>query len=169
LLVSKNSCAMVSTAYWFMDMDSTIKVLYSGMVISKIKTLVKNNKEKEVSIASSCVIIKEGKALLVRVRDNADFKFPGGHVLDTETLIEGTERQTRDEIGCEVDITGDPIFYLLEAYENLDVILIHYPATIKRGEPMPNNEIVELTWVDIDSLPANVMPNVAPILEEFRL
>src|SRR3990167_2677425 len=53
---------------------------------------------------SGCVIIEEGKLLLLWKKKHNHYEFPGGKVNLGESLEEAARREVREEIGCEVDI-----------------------------------------------------------------
>lgn len=137
------------------------------MEIKKVP-LLGNSINKKLSIGSGGVIIQEKKVLLVRGKGGTHFKFPGGHIEDNENFKESAKREAMEEIGCEIKIIGDPIFYLFKAGEELDIILIHYLAEVISGDPKPSTEIEEVKWFDLDNLPENCFDNVKVVLEEFR-
>lgn len=134
------------------------------MEIKKVPLL---GSEKLISIGSGCVIIKDGKVLLVRGKGGTSFKFPGGHIDDNENFKESAKREVLEEINCEVKILADPIFYLLQV-DNLDIILIHYLAEIVKGTPEPTTEIEEVKWIDIDNLDVEVFDNVKIVLQRIK-
>lgn len=138
------------------------------MEIKKVELLQKSSASKLLSIGSGCIIIDNGKVLLVRGKGGTSFKFPGGHITDEENFKQSAQRECSEEIGCEVRAMGDPIFYLFKLNEELDIILIHYLGEIIKGEPTPTTEIEEVKWFDINSLPENIFDNVIPVLKTFK-
>lgn len=137
------------------------------MEIKKKDILYKDGTKKLLSIGSTCVIFKADKILLVRGRGGNKFKFPGGHIDDEETIRDSAIREAKEEIGVDVQILGEPFFYLFEFDENTDIILANYKAEIVNGEPEPTTEIEEIGWFEIDNLP-EVFDNVRPVIELFR-
>jgi len=135
------------------------------MEIKKIELLNKEKVAKTISIGSGCVILRDGKVLLVRGIGGDSFKFPGGHIEDTETFKQSAERECEEEIGCKVEAVGEPVFFLFKPDETLNIVLIHYMGKIAYGEPKPSTEIEEIGWFDVDKLPSNVFDNVKPVLE----
>lgn len=99
-------------------------------------------------------------------RDKYKYKFPGGHILDTENFKESAQRETLEEISCKVNIKGEPIFYLHKLDDSLHLILVHYLADIVEGKPLPTTEIKEVGWFDLNNLPDNVFDNVIIILTQ---
>lgn len=138
------------------------------MEIKKINVAMKDN-SKKLSIASGPVIINNDKVLLVRGKEGTHFKFPGGYIIDNENFKETAIREAKEEINCEIEVSGDPVFYFLNnPADSLDIFLIHYKAKIIFGEPSPSTEIEEVKWFDINNLPENVMENVIPVVLNLR-
>lgn len=137
------------------------------MEIKKVQLSYKDGKSKKLSIGSTCVIIEDNKVLLVRGKGGNHYKFPGGHIDDTENFKTSAIREAKEEIGIDVEVSGDPYFFLFEFNEDTDIILIHYRAKIINGKPQTTDEIEEVEWFDIDELPENTFDNVRPVLNHF--
>lgn len=138
------------------------------MEIKKKDLIYKDGTQKILSIGASAVIINDGKVLLVRGKGGDKFKFPGGHVDDEETIRQSAQREAFEEAGIEIEVIGEPFFYLFELDSTTDIILINYLANIKTGNPEPNTEIEEVKWFDLNKLPENMFDNVAPVLNHFK-
>src|SRR5258706_11863494 len=136
--------------------------------IKKLPFLQKDGSKKRISIGSGCVIIKDEKVLLVRGKGGHDFKFPGGHIIDTENFMESAEREAFEETGLKVKAKDEPCFYNEQVGEDLQIILIHYLGDIIEGEPKPNTEIEEFILADIHNLPDNVFNNVRAAVNFFK-
>lgn len=116
-----------------------------------------------------------GRLLLVRRahepwRDH--WTAPGGFCDETEHPIAAAERETREETGLEVAVTG----YLgtwLSPYDGDETIAIAFyharPAADAECAPDPA-EVAEARWFDADSLPGPVAPpgTFAEVLAAWR-
>lgn len=127
--------------------------------------------QRKLSIGAGCVIVMQGKVLLVRASGSDLFKFPGGHVHDSETIREAALRELTEETSMTAEITGDPFIYLFAPEEspNLDIVLFHYPAKVLSGRPSVSTEIEEVIWADVRDLPRDRYDNVEPALERMLL
>lgn len=56
---------------------------------------------------SGCAIIENGKLLLLWKRKHSHFEFPGGKVEPGESAEQTAIRETREEIGCSVELMKD--------------------------------------------------------------
>ncbi|KXK26242.1 MAG: RNA pyrophosphohydrolase [candidate division WS6 bacterium OLB20] len=138
------------------------------MEIKRIPMLTVDG-ERRFSLGAGCVIVMQGKVLLVRTAGSDLYKFPGGHAADTENLREAALRELTEETGLSGEVTGDPFVYLFAAERDLDILLFHYPARIISGKPSPSTEIEEVIWADVKNLPRNCYDNVDPTLEKMLL
>jgi ADP-ribose pyrophosphatase YjhB (NUDIX family) len=101
------------------------------------------------------VINDAGKILLINRTDNDNWALPGGAMDLGESLTDTAVRETVEEIGVEVEITGlvgiytDPRHVILytsdgEVRQEFSVVYTVRPIG---GEPTPSAESSELHWV----------------------
>lgn len=101
-------------------------------------------------------LVREGARILMS-RRRADqpmpgrWEFPGGKVEPGESPTEALAREVREELGCEVDV-GRIFEVVFHVYEEFDLYMLVYAATITRGTPRPL-EVAELAWVEAARLP----------------
>ena len=131
-------------------------------------------------IASSPVIIEDGKVLLDRERKDGkitDWFFPGGGVEDFDiSLEEACRREVKEEMGIEIEIirpldtllikqkrVSTPALPLSEEEERV-IVLVHYLAK-RIGEIKPGSDIAQWAWHDIKNLPNNCAKNVYDIIK----
>jgi len=123
-------------------------------------------------IASGPVIVENGKVLLNRHGDDGFWKFCGGKVEDfTTNLVENARREVKEEMGIDIEII-DPKPYIMHVTKkteegDIDVILVHFLAK-RVGDITPGDEITAWKWFDVSDLPADVAPNIKPVLEHFK-
>ncbi|MDR0269251.1 NUDIX domain-containing protein [Paenibacillus sp.] len=122
---------------------------------------------KRVNYAHAFILDESSrKVLLVRNGTEASsywWSFPGGKVEGKETLEQAVVREAREETGLIIKIEG--LYSVREAFfRDLGhhALLFTFHAIIVDGELRisdPDNEVLEVSWVDIDT--ANrIMPYI---------
>jgi ADP-ribose pyrophosphatase YjhB (NUDIX family) len=115
-----------------------------------------------VPSANTVVVDEAGRILLIRRTDNDNWALPGGAMDLGESLPQAAVRETLEETGIHVEITGlvgiytDPKHVILytsdgEARQEFSVVFTARPVG---GEPTPSSESREVHWVDRDEVPA---------------
>jgi len=93
--------------------------------------------------------MQDGKVLLARSHGDAHFQIPGGKIEPGESDVEALARETREELGVEIDPASVAYLDSFEASAagRVDVIIEVrlYQAEVK-GNPAPSSEIEELSW-----------------------
>jgi 8-oxo-dGTP pyrophosphatase MutT (NUDIX family) len=132
--------------------------------------------------ASGPVIIQERdgvlKTLLVKHGDKPieelKWKFCGGKLLKGLGLEENAIREAQEEIGIEVKLIAPLIPMALwqeipeSGTEKPELfLLIHYLAEIN-NEPLQCPETLAMQWFDINNLPDNCVPNIKPVIEDYK-
>jgi ADP-ribose pyrophosphatase YjhB (NUDIX family) len=106
------------------------------------------------------VVNDAGEILLIRRTDNDNWALPGGAMDLGESLPDAAVRETLEETGVRVEITGlvgvytDPrhvIFYTSngEARQEFSVVFTARPLA---GSPTPSDESGEVRWVARDAV-----------------
>jgi ADP-ribose pyrophosphatase YjhB (NUDIX family) len=60
-------------------------------------------------IIAGCIIVKENKILMVKEAKKkcyGQWNFPAGHVEENELIMDAAIRETYEETGCKVNLTG---------------------------------------------------------------
>ncbi|MGP4027254.1 NUDIX hydrolase [Actinomadura sp. 3N407] len=107
-----------------------------------------------VSVAG-VVVDEEGRALLVRRRDNGRWEPPGGVLELDESVHDGLRREVREETGLDVEpdrLTG--------VYKNMKrgVVALVFRCNILGGQLTTNAEVSEFRWASA--------PDVSELLSE---
>lgn len=101
------------------------------------------------------VVNDEGELLLIRRTDNDNWALPGGAMDLGESLPDAAVRETAEETGVRVEVTGlvgiytDPRHRILytsngEVRQEFSVVFTARPLD---GEPTPSDESSEVRWV----------------------
>ncbi|GGK66824.1 NUDIX domain-containing protein [Nocardia camponoti] len=125
--------------------------------------------------ASALVADAEGRILMQRRRDSGNWSLPGGAMEIGETLAECAVRETREETGLDVEITGllgiytDPGHVI--AYSDGEVrqeFAVTYLARVTGGEITVSDESTEVRFVEIAEFARiPVHPSVIRRIERF--
>ena len=111
-------------------------------------------------VGVGAVIVKEGKIALIK-RGNEPGKgkwsIPGGHVELAESLEQAVTRETKEEVGLDVE---NPT--LIDVVTNVDLdeagkvkyhyVIIEYFVHVKAGIAKAASDAVELRWVPFDEV-----------------
>ena len=97
-----------------------------------------------------CIIIKNGKVLLVYEKNRNFWGFPKGHVEKGETEIETALREVKEEVGLDVDIDVEKRYTLNYIIRNeIDKTTVLYIAKPKNEKlVVQENEIENVKWCD---------------------
>lgn len=119
-------------------------------------------------ILSGCVIIEDGKLLLL-YKDNDDYyEFPGGKVEEDESIDGAALRETMEEIGCKVKILKH--LTAIEFEKNGKTYLSHkFLAKIESGMPYADGiEHSDILWLPIKEYKKyNLAPNAVIFCEKY--
>jgi ADP-ribose pyrophosphatase YjhB (NUDIX family) len=110
----------------------------------------------------------EGRILMIRRTDNDLYSIPGGQVEPGETLAQAAVRETNEETGIEIEVTGLIGIYSnpghVIAYDNGEVrqeFSICFRARPTGGRPNTSDESSEVLWSALQDLPSlNIHPSI---------
>lgn len=117
------------------------------------------NYPKGVEVIVGPFILNENKKILLckSPKWHGQWIVCGGHVEPGETLIDAVKRETKEEIG--VDIEVGEIFNVGEGFasppefkRNAHMIFINFLAKLKSEDFTFNEEISECKWFDINEI-----------------
>ncbi|WP_433230902.1 NUDIX hydrolase [Actinomadura formosensis] len=121
------------------------------------------NAPKANSLVPSVNVVVEndkGEILMIRRTDNDNWALPGGAIDLGESVAQAAVRETKEETGIDVDVTGlvgiysNPkhvIHYTSndEVRQEFSIVLTAHPHS---GRPTPSKESSEVHWIH----PANI-------------
>ena len=116
-------------------------------------------------------LFRENQILLSR-RFNTGFRdgeysVPAGHLDGNETVLAAAAREAEEEIGVQIeakDTVFSSVMHRIEGDERVD-FFVHVHQWL--GEPFnaEPDKCDDLRWVDINQLPANIVPYVRQALQ----
>ncbi len=120
-------------------------------------------------LAVAVVVQRDGMVLLGRrgpgTRAPGKWSFPAGFVERGEVVEEAAIREVREETGFTVEL--GPLVGLISTRGEI-VVLVVYTGTIVSGAEQAADDLTELDWFAIDSLPELAFPHDREILERLR-
>ncbi|QZH59870.1 NUDIX domain-containing protein [Mycolicibacterium farcinogenes] len=122
-----------------------------------------------IRIVAAVVIDEHGRLLLVRKRGTTAFMQPGGKIEPGEQPIEALVREVREELGVGFDISAAEElghFAAPAANEPGHFVDAWLYLVGLDGEPRPQAEIAEMTWID-PYAPSDI--ELAPLTERAVL
>ncbi|WLD94319.1 NUDIX hydrolase [Alkalihalobacillus sp. AL-G] len=128
---------------------------------------------KRVDVVSSILIDEENKKIVLvqnKKGDTSYWSYPGGAVEEGETLERAVIRETKEEAGLDIELTGG-IQSVREAFfpeKGHHVVFFSFFAKIIGGEMKPidpDGEVVDVRWFDFQEA-ENLLTYIA---EEAKL
>ncbi len=97
----------------------------------------------------------QGHVLLCKRRDRDLWNLPGGRVEDGESPWEATLREVHEEIGVTAQLERLTGVYHKPAQ---DEIVFQFLGTITEGTPTTSDEVAEVGYFPLNTLPRNTAP-----------
>jgi 8-oxo-dGTP diphosphatase len=121
---------------------------------------MKTGDARKQLLVVAALIEREGRVLLSQRRaDQAlplHWEFPGGKVEPGESPSQALVREIQEELACSIDV-GAIVDVVFHAYEDFDLIMPVYRATISAGEPRAQ-QVAAVAWVERSQLPNLKLP-----------
>ena len=129
-------------------------------------------------LASFVILERDGKILLTRRYNTSyadgHYQMPSGHVEANEYPTEAAVRETKEEVGVDIDIENLEFLhtsYRINTTDGAgDYVDFFFKATKWSGEPVnaEPEKCDELLWVAMNDLPENTVPVVRQVLEYIQ-
>ncbi len=135
---------------------------------------------KKIHIRLRCVIIHEDKLLVSYTKEHDFYFFPGGHMMWGESVVEGCQREIKEELGSDVTFEFKKILVIREFLEkevgkhSLELFILgsvnKFEELEGKIDPEHDNGQWWSTWLDLDNLPSNLYPEILAkrIAEEYK-
>ncbi len=127
--------------------------------------------EKHFGIAVKGLIMREGRALIVKRSDYSVvspgcWECPGGKVEFGESLQEAMARETREETGLEVSVEKLLNASVFMPNEHTQLAVLTYLCRPAEGETVLSDEHSDFRWADLSLFRELVIPTIVRELEE---
>jgi 8-oxo-dGTP diphosphatase len=104
-------------------------------------------------IIAGCIIVKENKILMVKEAKKkcyGQWNFPAGHVEENELIMDAAIRETYEETGCKVKLTGVLPISTVMLKEGETAVIFKFTADIiDENIKFDRKEILDVKWLDI--------------------
>jgi 8-oxo-dGTP diphosphatase len=114
------------------------------------------------------ILLRRGNQTLLLERQNTGYEdgnygLPAGHVEHGETIKSAAVREANEEIGIDIEESNLEVIGVMHrikriTYVDFFLTCYEWSGTIYNREP---EKCSDLKWVDIDDLPANMVPYIA--------
>lgn len=116
-------------------------------------------------------VVSDGKVLLVKERSDGLWTLPGGWADENESPTEGIVREVKEESGF--DISVQKLYSVKDRDRNpyspkypVSIYKLFFTANLIGGEPAVNNEVSDIDFFPLESLPPLSLARVLP--EDIR-
>ena len=107
-------------------------------------------------VIAGCFIVKENQLLMVKEAKEGcygQWNFPAGHVEELEKITEAAVRETYEETGCKVKLTGVLPISSIDFNKKETGIMIRFTAdVVEENIRFDTNEILDVQWLDIEEV-----------------
>ena len=109
-----------------------------------------------MNIVVGGIIEKDGKYLLIQEAKKmcyGKWNFPAGHVDENELVTDAAIRETYEETGCKVKLTGVLPISTVYLKEKETAIIIKFTADIiEENIKFDTEEILDVQWIDLEKV-----------------
>lgn len=108
-----------------------------------------------MKVITGCVIKKDNKILMVKEAKKhcyEQWSYPAGKLEEGEKITEGALRETLEETGCQVKLTGVLPIASVDLKEETHVLIRFTAEMIKEDISFDEQEILEVKWIDIEQI-----------------
>lgn len=105
----------------------------------------------------AAIMDKDNRILLTKIRyGSRNWTFPGGHLEENESPIDGVKREGLEETGYVVEVNNLISTYYSSSNDNL--VFLFKATIINRIEWEPNEEIEQVQFFERKKLPEQIHP-----------
>ena len=122
------------------------------------------------TVGSICIVRRhDGAVLLVRHSYWGRWGTPGGLAKRHEPPDEAAVRETKEEVGLDVEIVGEPVVVVEPVPHRVDVVFLVRPAPMAALDDVrpTSPEITHVAWFDLSELPP-LQPETAAALAALQ-
>ena len=134
---------------------------FSRLAVNLVLTRINENGNKEILLQ-----LRQNTGYMDNMYDFAC----SGHVEKGESYTTALVREAKEEIGISIK-DEDLVFLAVNHHYQADHVQLFFSASSYEGEPTvcEPDECGGLLWADVESLPENIIPYVANVIEDIKL
>ena len=106
-------------------------------------------------VIAGCIVRKGNKILMVKEAKKkcyGQWNYPAGHMEEGEKITDAAIRETFEETGCKVKLTGVLPICSFNKPEGTRILVKFTADVIEENITFDINEILDVQWIDIDTI-----------------
>lgn len=106
-------------------------------------------------VIAGCIVRKENKILMVKEAQKncyGQWNYPAGCVDEFEKITDAAIRETFEETGCKVKLTGVLPICSFDKPEGTGILVKFTADVIEENITFDTNEILDVQWIDMDTI-----------------
>lgn len=136
-----------------LDRVQALALKVVGRLPRRVRTFLVHRAVPSYSVGAMCVVIRDdGARLLVRHSYRQGWGVPGGLLKRGEEAVDAALRETREEVGLDIVVVGEPAVVVDPGPRRVDVIYLAHPAPGSDPHDVtPSSpEVIEARWFGRD-------------------
>ena len=107
-------------------------------------------------VVAGCLIVRNNKILMVKEAKKkcyGQWNFPAGHVDELEKITDAAIRETYEETGCKVKLTGVLPICSVDMNNGETLVMVRFTADIlEENIKFDTEEILDVKWLNIEEV-----------------
>lgn len=106
-------------------------------------------------VIAGCIVKKGNKILMVKEAQKkcyGQWNYPAGHMEEGEKITDAAIRETFEETGCKVKLTGVLPICSFNKLEGTRILVKFTADVIEENITFDTDEILDVQWIDIDTI-----------------
>lgn len=106
-------------------------------------------------VIAGCIVKKGNKILMVKEAKKkcyGQWNYPAGHMEEGEKITDVAIRETFEETGCKVKLTGVLPICSFNKPEGTGILVKFTADVIEENITFDTNEILDVQWIDMDTI-----------------
>ena len=104
-------------------------------------------------VIAGCIIVRDNKILMVKEAKKkcyGQWNFPAGHVDELEKITDAAVRETYEETGCKVKLTGVLPICSFDGEDGETRVMVRFTADILEEDiKFDTDEILDVKWLNV--------------------
>lgn len=108
-----------------------------------------------MKVIVGCVVVRDRKVLMVKGARKSwcgKWCYPAGHLNDFEGFFDGAIRETFEETGCKVKLTGVLPIVRIDLEKESHVLIRFVGEIVNENISFDSSEIMDVRWMSLDEI-----------------